>query len=100
MRPLGAEDEGSPPDGGKWFYAAFLWRFAKVWVAKGRFGWAKEAFQMLMCCSSETGMAEHSGSLALLRPLRSEGGVSALRSAHNKSLQLDVGFAAAAELWR
>ena len=38
--------------------------------------------------------------LASQRPLRSVGGVSALRSAHNKSLQLDVGFAAAAELWR
>ena len=100
MQPLGAEHDREPPDGGKRFCAAFSWRFAKVWAAKGRFGWAKEAFQMLMCCSSESGMAEHGESLALLRPLRGKCGVSALRSAHNKSLQLDVGFAAAAELWR
>ena len=100
MQPLGAEHEGAPPDGGKRFCAAFLWRFAKVWVAKGRFGWTKEAFPMLLCCSSEAGLAEHGESLALLRPLRGKCGVSALRSAHNKSLQLDVGFAAAAELWR
>ena len=55
---------------------------------------------MAVYLAMEVGLFGLRENLASLRPLRSEGGVSALRSAHNKSLQLDVGFAAAAELWR
>ena len=100
MQPLGAVQEGAPPDGGKRVVQRSLWWCAKVWVAEGRLGLAKEAFRMAVYSAMEVGLFRLRENLASLRPLRSEGGVSALRSAHNKSLQLDVDFAAAAELWR
>ena len=100
MQPLGLVHEGAPPDGGKRVVQRSLWWCAKVWVAEGRLGLAKEAFRMAVYSAMEVGLFRLRGNLASLRPLRSEGGVSALRSAHNKSLQLDVGFAAAAELRR
>ena len=100
MQPLGAVQDGAPPDGGKWVVQRSLWWCAKVWVAEGRLGLAEEAFRMAVYLAMEVGLFGLRENLASLRPLRSEGGVSALRSAHNKSLQLDVGFAAAAELWR
>ena len=100
MQPLGVLQEGAPPDGGKRVMQRSLWWFAKACVAETRLRLAKEAFRMAVYSAMEVGLFRLRENLASLRPLRSEGGVSALRSAHNKSLQLDVGFAAAAELRR
>ena len=100
MQPLGVLQEGAPPDGGKRVMQRSLWWFAKACVAETRLRLAKEAFRMAVYPAVGVGLFRLRENLASQRPLRSVGGVSALRSTHNKSLQLDVGFAAAAELWR